>query len=80
MNGVDTKTIIEISKVASDYQSSIVLRANNRHVDVKSILGLSITLVTAHKYLLEIHGPDEEAAKVAMLDVFEKNGLSVQII
>ena len=80
MNGVDTKTIIEIARRAGDFQSSIVLRANNKHIDVKSILGLSVTLVTASKYLLEIHGPDEAEAKEAMVEIFEKNGLSVQVI
>ena len=80
MNGVDTKTIIEITRKASEYQSSIVLRANNKHIDVKSILGLSVTLVTTQNYLLEIHGSDEEEAKSAMTEVFEKNGLRVKII
>ncbi|WP_246939014.1 HPr family phosphocarrier protein [Bacillus pinisoli] len=80
MNGVDTKTIIEIAAKAAEFQSSIVLRANNKHIDVKSILGLSVTLVTAQQYLLEIHGPDENEAKTAMVKVFEKNGLNVKVV
>lgn len=80
MNGLDTRTIVDITKKASEFQSSIVLRANNKHIDVKSILGLSLTLVTTHDYILEIHGPDEEEAKKAMVEVFENHDLTVKVI
>jgi phosphocarrier protein HPr len=40
------KAIVAINQAASSYKSSIVLRMKDKHVDVKSILGLSITLYT----------------------------------
>jgi phosphocarrier protein HPr len=58
-----------------------VLRINHtKFVDVKSILGLSITLYRSHDYKLEIHGPDETEARAAMLKVFKKHHLLVQLI
>lgn len=80
MSRVDAETIIEITKKASEFKSSIVLSANNKHIDVKSILGLSITLMTNYDFTLEIHGPDEEEAKKAMVEVFQNNGLRVKAI
>jgi citrate-Mg2+:H+ or citrate-Ca2+:H+ symporter, CitMHS family len=41
---------------------------------------LSNTLFHDDEFKLEIHGPDEEEAKEAMLDVFAKNGLRVELI
>jgi phosphocarrier protein len=76
---VGVRAIVEISQTAANFKSSIVLRINNKHVDVKSILGLSITLLKTDEYRLEIHGPDEVEAKAAMAEVFGKYRLVVEV-
>lgn len=80
MSIITTTAIIEINQTANQFQSSIVLRVNNRNLDVKSIIGLSVTLVTSDRYQLEIHGPDEEEAKVQMVNIFQKHGLKVGLV
>lgn len=80
MSGIETKAIVEINQTANKFQSSIVLRTNDKNLDVKSILGLSFTLLSAQTYTLEIHGPDEKEAKSAMAEVFKKHSLIVEIL
>ncbi|UUZ82008.1 HPr family phosphocarrier protein [Paenibacillus sp. P26] len=80
MSGIETKAIVEINQAASRFASSIVVLANEKHIDVKSILGLSLTLFNNQEYKLEIHGPDETEAKAAMADVFQKHGLRVTVL
>ncbi|WP_261301273.1 HPr family phosphocarrier protein [Paenibacillus andongensis] len=75
MGGLETKAIVEINQLANQYKSSIVLKVGTRFIDVKSILGLSITLFSNQVYQLEIHGPDEAEAKHAMEELFNKHGL-----
>lgn len=72
--------IVEISQVASKFSSSIVLQAESKYIDVKSILGLFTTLVGGHSYELHVHGQDAEEAKKAMAEVFAKHSLNVSII
>lgn len=72
--------IVEISQAASQFTSSIVLQADNKYIDVKSILGLFTTLVGGHSYELHVHGPDAEQAKKAMADVFAKHNLNINVI
>ncbi|WP_018756567.1 HPr family phosphocarrier protein [Paenibacillus terrigena] len=72
--------IVEISQTASQFRSSIVLQAEHKYIDVKSILGLFTTLVNSHAYELHVHGPDEEEARAAMKEVFEKHGLQVAVV
>lgn len=76
----DNAAIVEISQKANQYRSSIVLQADNKYIDVKSILGLFTTLVDNHSYDLHVHGADAEEAKQGMAEVFEKHGLKVNII
>jgi phosphocarrier protein len=80
MGGIETKAIVEMNQTANKFQSSIVLRTSDKILDVKSILGISITLLSSQSYTLEIHGPDEKEAKSAMADVFKKHSLIVEII
>lgn len=79
MSGIGTKAIVAINQAASGFESSIVLRIDNKFIDVKSILGLTFTLISNEEYVLEIHGPDKEEASRVMSEVFEKNGLSVRV-
>lgn len=79
-NGIETKTIVDINKTANQFKSSIVINVNNKHIDAKSILGLSMILLGSDKFALEIHGPDEEDAKSAMVEVFKKHSLDVVVM
>ena len=72
--------IVEISQAAGKFTSSIVLQAESKYIDVKSILGLFTTLVGGHAYELHVHGPDAAEAKAAMAEVFAKHSLDVSII
>ncbi|MGZ9587021.1 HPr family phosphocarrier protein [Paenibacillus marinisediminis] len=76
----DNAAIVEISQKANQYRSSIVLQADNKYIDVKSILGLFTTLVDNHSYELHVHGADAEEAREGMASVFEKHGLKVTIV
>ncbi|GFZ95274.1 hypothetical protein GCM10008018_46990 [Paenibacillus marchantiophytorum] len=75
MSGLGTRAIVEINQAANQFQSSIVIKVGKRYIDVKSILGLSITLFSNETYQLDIHGPDEAEAKQAMNQLFHKHGL-----
>lgn len=72
--------IVDISQTASRFRSSIVLQAENKYIDVKSILGLFTTLVSGHAYELHVHGPDADEAKAAMAEVFAKHNLNVKVV
>lgn len=72
-------TIVDIAQTAGKFSSSIVLQFDNKYIDVKSILGLFTTLVTENDYELHVHGPDEEDAKKAMVEVFEKHGMKIKL-
>ncbi|MFP3121888.1 HPr family phosphocarrier protein [Ectobacillus funiculus] len=72
--------VVEINETANKFKSSIVIRTDNKCIDAKSILGLSYTVLSSQAFKLEIHGLDQEDAKVAMAHVFWKNSLPVEII
>ncbi|MBW7457549.1 HPr family phosphocarrier protein [Paenibacillus sepulcri] len=72
--------IVDISQTANKFRSSIVLQAENKYIDVKSILGLFTTLVGGHSYELHVHGPDADDAKAAMAEVFAKHSLDIKIL
>jgi phosphocarrier protein HPr len=72
--------IVELSQTANKFRSSVVLQAENKYIDVKSILGLFTTLVGNHAYELHVHGPDAEEAKQALAAVFAKHNLNVKVM
>ncbi|WP_138493131.1 HPr family phosphocarrier protein [Paenibacillus pinistramenti] len=76
----NNQAVVEIAQTAAKFSSSIVLQAENKYIDVKSILGLFTTLVSGSSYELHVHGPDAEEAKAAMTEVFEKHGLKVTLV
>lgn len=80
MGGIEIRTIVEINQNANLFKSSIVLLMDDKYIDVKSILGLSVTLVKDCEYQLEIHGPDENSAKLTMKGIFERHGLYVKLV
>ena len=71
--------IVEISQTANKFSSSIVLKYENKYIDVKSILGLFTTLVSSSQYELHVHGPDEVEAQKQMSEVFAKHELNVKL-
>ncbi|MCY9656464.1 HPr family phosphocarrier protein [Paenibacillus chondroitinus] len=79
MGGLETKAIIEINQAANQFQSSIVIQVGMRFIDVKSILGLSVTLFNNQTYKLDIQGPDEEEAKEVLTRIFDKHGLKITL-
>lgn len=80
MGGLGTKSIVEINQAANQFQSSIVIHVGTKYIDVKSILGLSVTLFNNQSYKLDIHGPDEEEAREVMKRIFEKHGLKLNCL
>lgn len=78
MSGIATTAIVEINQTASSYQSSIVLHCEDKYIDVKSILGLTLSLIRDTGYRLDVHGPDETEARRGMKEIFEKHGLAVR--
>lgn len=72
--------VVELSQTANKFRSSIVLQAESKYIDVKSILGLFTTLVSNHAYELHVHGPDADEAKKELAEVFAKYGLAVTIV
>jgi phosphocarrier protein HPr len=80
MSSANNAAIVEISQTANKFRSSIVLQYDNKYIDVKSILGLFTTLTGSGSYNLHVHGPDADEAKAAMSQVFEKHGLTVNVV
>lgn len=74
------KAVVEINQTANKFRSSIVIRTDDKNIDAKSMLGLTYTVLSSKTFKLEIHGPDEAEAKMAMSRVFMKNGLPVETI
>jgi phosphocarrier protein HPr len=72
--------IVELSQIANKFRSSIVLQAENKYIDAKSILGLFTTLVGNLSYELHVHGPDADEAKKELGEVFAKHGLKVSVV
>lgn len=77
---INANDMVNIVHTANNFQSSIVLHADNKTIDVKSFLGLSVSLLTPSQYKLEVHGNDEELAKDEMKKAFGKYGIKVEII
>lgn len=80
MSSANNAAIVEISQAANKFRSSIVLQYDNKYIDVKSILGLFTTLISASSYTLHVHGPDADEAKKAMGEVFAKYNMSINIV
>ncbi|MNJ51951.1 Phosphocarrier protein HPr [compost metagenome] len=76
----NNEAVVEIAQIAGKFTSSIVLQADNKYIDVKSILGLFTTLVGSQSYELHVHGPDADEAKAAVSAAFTKHGLDVKVV
>ena len=80
MSSASNAAIVEVSQTANKFRSSIVLQYENKFIDVKSILGLFTTLLDSGVYDLHVHGPDAEEATSAMVEVFKKHNLQVNVV
>lgn len=74
---IKAKDMVTIVHTANKFTSSIVLHTPGKTVDVKSFLGLSVSLLQGFDYKLEIHGDDEDEAKKEMSEVFSKYDIKV---
>ncbi|AKO93565.1 HPr family phosphocarrier protein [Priestia filamentosa] len=74
------KVVVEINETANKFQSSIVIKTDDKTIDAKSILGLTYTVLNSQSFQVEIHGEDEEGAKRAMSHVFWKNNLPIELV
>ncbi|MBM7661787.1 phosphocarrier protein [Bacillus mesophilus] len=77
---INAKDMVTIVQTANNFKSSIVLHVENKIVDVKSFLGLTVSLLSkSSPYKLEVHGDDEEVAKKEMKEAFKEYGIEVEV-
>lgn len=77
---INVKDMASIVNTANKFKSSIVLHIEDKIVDVKSFLGLTVSLMSnSTQYKLEIHGDDEEEAKEEMINAFKEFGINVEV-
>lgn len=74
------KTVVEINQEANKFRSSILIRTDDKNIDVKSILGLTYSVFSSKTFKLKIQGSDEKEAKIAMSRIFMKNGFPFEIV
>ena len=61
--GLEARPIAVLVQVASQYESSVYLEANEKRVNAKSIMGMmTLALKAGEKLVVEANGADEEAA------------------
>ena len=61
--GLEARPIAVLVQVASQYESSIYLEADEKRVNAKSIMGMmTLALKAGEKLIVEAIGSDEEAA------------------
>lgn len=62
-NGLEARPVAMLVQVASQYDSSVYLEAEDKKVNAKSIMGMmSLGLDTGEKVTVVVDGSDEEAA------------------
>ncbi len=65
--GLEARPIAVLVQVASQYESSIYLEAEDKRVNAKSIMGMmTLGLNAGEKMVIEATGNDEEAALEGM--------------
>ena len=61
--GLEARPIAVLVQVASQFESSIYLEADEKRVNAKSIMGMmTLALKAGEKLVVEANGADEEAA------------------
>ena len=67
--GLHARPAAKVVKVASRFESRIVLRSGNRAVDVKSLIAvLGLTIRPMSEITLTADGPDADVALAALVD------------
>jgi phosphocarrier protein len=68
--GLHARASAKLTQTASQYQSEVWLSRNGRRVNGKSIMGVMMLAAAKGTQIhLEIHGPDEDAAMSALVDL-----------
>lgn len=70
--GLHARAAARLVHTANQFQSSVLLRANGRETEAKSILGV-LLLGAGHGAMLTVRcrGDDEQAAMTALCDLIE---------
>lgn len=72
--GLHLRAAGEFVKVAAQFESEITVFNGERSANGKSILGLaSLAAARGAVLRIEVHGPDEEAARPALEKLFDNN-------
>jgi phosphocarrier protein len=70
--GMHARASAKLTQTASQFQSEIWLSRNGRRVNGKSIMGVMMLAAAKGTHLhLETHGPDEDAAMTALVDLIK---------
>ncbi len=69
--GLHARPATMLVKTASSFQSKVIIKKDELSVDAKSIMGVLILAAQkGSRLIIEVEGPDEEAAAEAMADLF----------
>ncbi|HKM21270.1 MAG TPA: HPr family phosphocarrier protein [Lachnospiraceae bacterium] len=62
-NGLEARPVAMLVQVASQYESSVYIEAEDKRVNAKSIMGMmSLGMASGETLTVETNGVDEEAA------------------
>ncbi len=62
-NGLEARPVAMLVQVASQYESSVYIEADDKRVNAKSIMGMmSLGMASGETLTVETNGSDEEAA------------------
>ena len=68
--GLHARASAKLTQTASQFQSEVWLARNGRRVNGKSIMGVMMLAAAKGTHIdLETHGPDEDAAMAALVDL-----------
>ena len=68
-NGLEARPVAMFVQIASEYSSEIMIEADGKKVNAKSIMGMmSLSLAPGEKVTISAEGPDEIEAATALDD------------
>lgn len=68
-NGLEARPVAMFVQIASEYSSEIMIEADGKKVNAKSIMGMmSLSLAPGEKVTISAQGPDEVEAATALDD------------
>ncbi|HDR90840.1 MAG TPA: HPr family phosphocarrier protein [candidate division Zixibacteria bacterium] len=71
--GLHARPATMLVKTASGFKSKVIIKKDELSVDAKSIMGVLILAAQkGSRLIIEVEGPDEEAAADAMEDLFRR--------